>query len=164
MRAFASETGFEEFKKLLHSNHYTIMGKFLKDYLKSKLLSKQAFSVAINSDSGSKDAIFDALWTTPGLYFVLACSNRDEIPKIWRKRVYRSSITNYRTPIFNIKCRVETQFRTFRSHEFRRTSPLCPEWQQEFFQLGLKDLDLDTHSHTNRIYNELKTVRNIRDF
>lgn len=104
----ALKSAFDAIYKILFSDHCSIIGPFLEDYLNSKLLSKRAFSVAIHSDLGSKDAVFDAFWTSPSLCFVLACTNKHDVPMPWLIGHARSC---------------------YNPHEVMRISPLCPKWQ-----------------------------------
>lgn len=87
IKAFASQPGFKAFNFILFSDQYAgLIGPFLKGYLKSELLSKEALSEAIYSGLGSGDAVFDALWTSTGLCFVLACTNHHDLPMPWLTR------------------------------------------------------------------------------
>ncbi|WPK24278.1 hypothetical protein PUMCH_001545 [Australozyma saopauloensis] len=150
VKAFASNDGFKAFKFFFFSDQYAgVKGRFLKDYLKSKLLSKQAFSMAICSNSGTTDAIFDALWTKPGLYFILACTNQKNVPKPWLKRLNEPCILDVITTSGDcLKTRYHPYFA-----RYMRASPLCPGWQEQFFQIAYNDIDLVTSGHVNTIYN-----------
>ncbi|WPK24321.1 hypothetical protein PUMCH_001589 [Australozyma saopauloensis] len=158
VKVFASVHGFKAFKFIfLFDQFVENIGLFLEHYLKSKVLSEFMFSVAMESKLESRDAIFDALWTRPGLCFVLACTNRENVPKAWSTRFDGPCIPEVQTHdvITTSGNCLKTQYLTYDPLKVMRSSPLCPGLQKQFFRVAKSDVDINTLSHIKKIYNRL---------
>ncbi|WPK24309.1 hypothetical protein PUMCH_001577 [Australozyma saopauloensis] len=161
VKVFASQSGFKAFKRLLLYDQYAeLLGPFLEDFLESEIQSNLAFFAAISSDTRSLNAVFDALWTKPGVFFVCACNKQDQVPKPWIRRFRRPNILE--TPAHGVivtdgGC-LRTRYQAYESRNVPRRSSLCPDWQKQFFHVARNDTDLLTASHIVRIRNHSTIV------
>ncbi|WPK24298.1 hypothetical protein PUMCH_001566 [Australozyma saopauloensis] len=159
VKIFATELGFKAFNYLLHHKRNGIISPFLKAFLKSQWLSKEELSTGLCLSSRFTDAIFEALWTSPGLLFVLACTHRKSYPKPWGKRVDGTRNPEIDIQVHGLSIQedncLETEYWTYNPRIVMRTSPLCPNWQEQFFRVAYNDIEIERSSHVIMIKNRL---------